>query len=306
MTLKFKTFLIQTAFSLIALLSLRNCHRVGRVLASLFLIIPNRSSHVTKVNIKLCFPNFNSAQQQNLIKKSLIETAKTLIEASPMWLWKKDKLFSLIKKVQGEELIERALSKNKGVILALPHLGNWELLSLYCSDKYITTTMYQKPKTIQLESIVKTGRERFGSNLVSADNFGVRAMYKALKKNECICILPDQEPSKGSGVFVPFFNINAYSMTLVSRLAKKTSATVIIAYAKRLANGQGYEIIFTEANDMPEKINSDLENDSVSYLNSEFEKCIKDIPDQYQWSYKRFRTQPLDKDKKPINDYYNG
>lgn len=305
MKLKFKTLLIKTIFSLIALLSLKNSHRFGRVLGWLYLIIPNRPSHVTKVNIKLCFPTLNDAQQKILVKKSLIETSKTLVEASPMWLWKKDKLFSLIKNVQGEELVQEALNKNKGVILALPHLGNWELLSLYCSDKFTTTTMYQKPKLAEIDSIIKTGRERFGSNLVPADNLGVRAMYKALKKNECICILPDQEPSKGNGVFAPFFNINAYSMTLVSRLIKKTDATVIIAYAKRLENGEGYEIIFSSINDMPAKIASDLENDSIIYLNSEIERCIRDIPEQYQWSYKRFRTQHLDENGKALVDYYN-
>lgn len=306
MTIKFKTLLTQIAFSLIAQLSLKNCHRLGSVLGWLYLMIPNRASHVTKINIKLCFPHFSSNQQQSLIKKSLIATAKTLVEASPMWLWKKDKLFKFIKNVQGKELIDNALSKGKGVILALPHLGNWELLSLYCSDEYTTTTMYQKPKMEQLDAIVKKGRERFGSNLVPADNVGVRAMYKALKNNECICILPDQEPSTGNGVFAPFFDVNAYSMTLVSRLTKKTNATVITAYAKRLEHGQGYEIIFTDAQNMSEKVKSDIENESIAYLNSEIEKCIRDIPEQYQWSYKRFRTQPLDENKKPINDFYNG
>lgn len=305
MKLAFKTLLIKTVFSLIALLSLKNCHRFGRFLGWLYLVIPNRPSHVTKVNIKLCFPKMNEFEQKILVKKSLIETAKTLVEASPMWLWEKDKLFNLIKNVEGKELVEKALNKNKGVILALPHLGNWELLSLYCSDKFTTTTMYQKPKLVEIDSIIKTGRERFGSNLVPADNVGVRAMYKALKKNECICILPDQEPSKGNGIFTNFLNINAYSMTLVSRLTKKTDATVIIAYAKRLANGEGYEIFFSEVKGMSEKIKSDVENESIVYLNSEIEKCIRDIPEQYQWSYKRFRTQPLDENGKAIVDYYN-
>ena len=64
MKLKLKTLLIKTIFSLMALLSLKNCHRFGRALGWLYLIIPNRPSHVTKVNIKLCFPTLNDAQQK--------------------------------------------------------------------------------------------------------------------------------------------------------------------------------------------------------------------------------------------------
>jgi len=139
-----------------------------------------------------------------LIKSSLIETGKTLTEAGPMWQWDKNTLFSLIKKVHGEELLQNALENNHGVILALPHLGNWELLGLYCSAHYPTTSMYQKPKLSQIGPIIKHGRERLGANLVPADNVGVRAMLKALKNNEFVCILPDQEPATGSGIFASF------------------------------------------------------------------------------------------------------
>ena len=299
-----KLFFTKAFISLVALLSLKNNHRLGALFGWLFSIFPNRLRHVTTTNIHLCFPEMNALQQKKLIKKSLIETGKTLIEASPMWLREKSKLFSLIKKVYGEELLQKALENKNGVILALPHLGNWELLGLYCSAHYSTTSMYQKPKMAEIDSIVKKGRERFGAKLVPADNHGVRAMYKALKNNECVCILPDQVPNQ-AGVFAPFFGIQAYSMTLVSRLAKKTKARVIIAYTKRLEQGQGYEIIFTEVKDMAEKINSDIENDSVNYLNLEMEKSIRSIADQYQWGYKRFRSQPMDEAGKPINDYYN-
>lgn len=302
---KFKALFAKAIISLLALFSLKNCHRLGSLFGWIFSIIPNRPLHVTKVNVRLCFPEMNTRQQKQLIKKSLSETGKTLIEASLMWKLNKDNLFQLVKKVHGESILQDAINNKNGVILAFPHLGNWELLSLYCSEKYTTTTMYQKPKMIALDSIIKAGRERFGSNLVPADNHGVRAMYKALQKNEFVCILPDQEPTKGNGVYAPFFGLKAYSMTLISRLIKKTNATLVLAYTKRLSNGLGYEIYFSEVKNMSEKISSDLKNDSVTYLNAEIEKCIRDIPEQYQWSYKRFRTQPMDENGKPTADYYN-
>ena len=305
----FKTFknnlkisLAKSFIAFLTLLSLRNCHRLGNVIGRLLVMFPNRSRHVTTTNIQLCFPNMKTKQQQKLIKKSLIETSKTLVEANPMWRWKKDKLFKLIKNVHGENLIQEALDEQNGVILALPHLGNWELLALYCSSKYPTTTMYQKPKIPQFDELIKDGRERFGAKLVPADSEGIRAMLKALRKNELICVLPDQEPKEGKGVFSPFFNLQAYSMTLISRFANKTDAKVFIAYSKRLAQGEGYEIHFSPLDKM--KVGS-LE-ESVTYLNAEMEKCIREIPEQYQWSYKRFRKQPEIKDKRIIGkDFYN-
>jgi len=299
---KLKIFLTKTFVSLLALFSLRNNHRLGSVIGWLLSIFPNRNLHVTAINIQLCFPEIDQQHQQQLIKKSLIEMGKTLTEAGPMWQWNKDELFKLIKEVRGEAFIQQAINNQQGVILALPHLGNWELLGLYCSAKYSTTSMYQKPKMVQLNSIVKKGRERFGAKLVPTDNQGIRAMLKALKKNELVCILPDQEPSEGNGIFAPFFGLQAYSMTLISRLASKTNAKVIVAYTKRLTNGQGYEIIFSE----PDKMDVDSLEHSVAYLNTELEKCIHEIPEQYQWSYKRFRKQPATENKQsPGKDYYN-
>lgn len=298
----FITLLTKTFIRGISFLSIKNCHRIGGLLGWIIYIIPNRSRHVTKVNVQLCFPDMQASQQQQLIKNSLIEMGKTVAEISPMWSWSKERLFHTITHVQGEELLQKALEKNKGVILAAPHLGCWELLGHYLADKYPTTCMYQKPKISQLDSIIRKGRERFGVKLVPADNYGIRSMLKSVKNNELICILPDQEPSAGNGVYIPFFGVNAYSMVLISRLAKKTGATVLTIYAKRLPEGQGFEVVFKPL----DKINTGSMEDSVLYLNSEIEKCVKDIPEQYQWSYKRFRTQPTGEDGKAIKDYYNG
>lgn len=288
----------------LAFFSLKTCHRIGTAIGWLSIITPNRNRSVTEKNIQLCFPELTAEQQQQLIRSSLIETGKTFTEAGPMWKWDKDKLFNYVKKVQGEELLKKAVENKQSVILALPHLGNWELLSLYVSANYSSSSMYQKPKMAQLESIIKHGRERFGAKLVPADNVGVRAMLKALKNKEFVCILPDQEPNTGTGTFAPFFGLQAYSMTLVSRLAKKTGATVVIAYAKRLASGEGYEIIFTDLPEMKDKLNAKELDDSVVYLNKEVEKTIRSVPEQYQWSYKRFRNQPLDESGQRV-DYYN-
>ncbi|MCW8899801.1 MAG: lysophospholipid acyltransferase family protein [Gammaproteobacteria bacterium] len=295
--------IVKTMLNILAFFSLKTCHQVGMVIGWLAIIIPNRNRAVTEKNLQLCFPKMNLQQQKQLLRKSLIETGKTFTEAGPMWKWEKDKLFKLIKQVQGEELLTKALENKHGVILALPHLGNWELLSLYVSNKYPTTSMYQRPKMAQLESIIKHGRERMGANLVPADNVGVRAMLKALKNNELVVILPDQEPNTGTGLFAPFFGLQAYSMTLVSRLAKKTQASVIIAYTKRLTSGEGYEITFTDLPEMNEIINTKDLDDSVVYLNNELEKMIRCVPEQYQWSYKRFRNQPITKENQRVNFY---
>ena len=98
----------KTIIHVLALFSLKTCQRVGTAIGWISLITPNRNRSVTRKNIQLCYPEMSAEQQNRLVKDSLIETGKTFAEAGPMWKWNKDKLFSYIKNVQGEELLKKA------------------------------------------------------------------------------------------------------------------------------------------------------------------------------------------------------
>jgi KDO2-lipid IV(A) lauroyltransferase len=121
------------------------------------------------------------------------------------------------------------------------------------------------------------------------DAGGVRALYQALDRGELVGMLPDQEPGAGNGVFAPLFGIQANSMVLLSRLAIKTGAPVIFAYAERLSHGRGYHLHFLPA---PPAINQAPLEHSVAIMNEMVETLIRQKPQQYQWGYKRFRTRP--------------
>lgn len=286
---RLRASLFKIFFLALSKMSLRNNHRIGIFIGWLSTVFPNRNLRITQRNIQRCFPELDAVKQNELVHKSLVETGKTTTEVAAMWLWDKQKALDTIKQVNNEYLLKEVFDSKQGVILAFPHLGNWELVSLYCASRYPMTTLYQPPKLMQLDPMMRHGRERTGAKLVPTDNIGVRALLNALKQGEMIGILPDQEPKFGNGKFAPFFNISAYTGTLISRIISKTNAKVIFAYAKRLANGEGYELTFMPA---PENIYSNDLETSVTGLNAGVENCVKDVPEQYQWSYYRFRTRP--------------
>lgn len=275
--------------SLFARFTLCRCHKIGAVIGWLAYILPTRSRRYATANVRVCLPQLPKKQQQALVRQSLIETGKTLTETGPMMYWQAEHLERHIKSVHGKGHICQAMNQNNGVIIAFPHIGSWELLSLFCSRHYPMTTLYRPSRLQELDSIVKQGRERFGAQLVPTDARGVRALFEALRKGEVVGILPDQEPPKGSGVFAPFFDVPAYTMTLVSQLARRTGASVIIGYAQRLSHTTGYTIHFHNASP---GINDASIDSSVSVMNRDIANCIREIPEQYQWIYKRFRRRP--------------
>ena len=272
-----------------ALLPLRGAHALGAGLGRLLAVLPNRSRTVTARNLALCFPELPPQERRRLAARSLQEMGKTATETGTLWCRDAGRVLALVRAVSGKEAVDQALSAGKGGIILTPHLGNWEMVGLYCSAHYPLTSLYRPPRMQGLEEFMRAARERAGARLVPTNAAGVRYLYRALAGGEFIGMLPDQEPGQGNGAFAPFFGIPAYTMSLLARLAQRTGAPVFFAYAERLARGAGFHLHFAPA---PQGFGQGDVEEITAAMNAGVESCIRRIPEQYQWSYKRFRTRP--------------
>lgn len=285
-----RAFFLKLSFHLFAALPLPVAHALGAVLGWLFLVIPNKRQRTAEINIELCFPEMSRGARRRLRRRNLIELGKSFTEIGALWTRGEKNMRRLARRVSGEDKLKKAIQRGRGLLLAMPHLGAWEMVNLYCSMHYPLTTMYRAPPMSQMGLLMRKARERFNARLVSADNTGLRALYKALERGEMVAILPDQVPSARSGsVFAPFFGIPASTMVLLSRLAVKTGAPVIFGYAERLSHGRGYHLHFLPASS---DINHGGIESSAAAVNAMVEKCARAAPEQYQWVYKRFRVRP--------------
>jgi KDO2-lipid IV(A) lauroyltransferase len=280
---------IRFLLTLTAWLPLRVNHALAWALGRLMSVIPNDARRVTRINLQLCLPELDDGQRRELEKHSLIEMVKSGLELGPMWLSRQSRCLGLIRAVHGEDLLEQAMRDRRGVILMVPHIGMWELIGIYGSSRYPMTSLYRPARLAGLDSIMRHGRERCGATLVPTDARGIRALYQALSRGELIAILPDQEPRWGNGVFAPFFGHQAYTATLLPRMAGKSRATVLLTWAERLPRGRGFDLHF-------ESVSADCHaSDPVraaTAINAEVERLVRALPAQYQWHYRRFRTRP--------------
>lgn len=281
--------LIRFVLGALACLPLSLAHAIGTVIGSFLAWVPNRLRHVTRTNIEVCRPDLSADERDVLVRHSLVETAKTVTEMGAVWHWGRDRVLGLVRTVHGESHLRAAIERGHGVILAVPHLGNWEMIGLYCSAHYPMTSLYRPPHIAGLERLVRRARERLGAHLVPTDTRGVRALYGALERGETVGILPDQEPKQGNGVFAPFFGVPAYTMTLLARLAKRTGAAIIFTCAERLPAGHGFDLHFAAA---PEDLARRSIEEITTAVNEGVEALIRPRPAQYQWSYKRLRERP--------------
>lgn len=281
--------LVQVVMRLLGLLPLRVLHALGSIVGALMRALDTREYRVTQRNVALCFSDLDAKEQAAFVRASLAQTAMGLTELPRIWGVTPARALALIKEIRGVELLHNAIARQRGVIVAAPHLGQWELLNLYLCTQGSMALLYRQPQHLAWEPLLLAGRGALGATQVRADAAGVRELYRCLRKKMILGVLPDQRPKGGEGEFAPFFGLPCKSMTLLSRLAHKTGAPVVFGFTERLPNGQGFRLHFLPA---PAGIaDADL-TIAVGALHQGLEQCVRVAPLQYQWTYKRFSSQP--------------
>lgn len=285
-----KLLLLRTLFALVAALPLSLLRGLGRLGGDLVFHFSNKETRVAQVNLRLCFPELSDHERARLLRHTLRENMTTLLEMPKAWHKGPDYWGPKIDVNGAEDAMRAHLAKGKGLILAAPHLGSWEVGSTWISRIAPTTTLYRPPRQRGLEDIMVRGRSQSGAKLVPTTPKGVKSLYKALVDGEMVAILPDQQPKQvgAAGAFGAFFGVPALTMTLVSRLSRKTGAPVLYLFLARRPGGE-YRWHYLDAD--PSVADADATS-AVTALNKGVEACVRQYPTQYQWTYKRFRIQP--------------
>jgi KDO2-lipid IV(A) lauroyltransferase len=271
---------MQVLLQLVARLPLPLLHLIGAALGWVVYLISPRYRNMIGRNLDIA--GLGTMRMRAAV---VCETGKGALEVPAIWLRPHDRVARLVVEASGWEHVERAAKAHKGLIFLTPHLGCWEMTGQYLASRTPITVMYSPPNIKSLEPLMRAGRDRGAAmNSVPADMRGVRAMLKALRRGEAIGILPDQVPGVGEGEWVEFFGRPAYTMTLVARLAEKTGAPVLLCHSRRLSWGRGYrfEIEPPLAPRPPES--------PVRALNRSLEQLIRRCPQQYLWSYNRYKV----------------
>lgn len=219
----------------------------------------------------------------------------TMVAELP-WLWLRPANRGVLHLVQwdGVAHFESALDAGKGVILALPHLGCWEMIGQSLAERYGPTrgplvALYRPARKAWLAPLVASSRNRPGLKTVPTSVSGVRSLIRVLRGGGYTAILPDQVPPLGQGVWAPFFGRPAYTMTLLPRLAQQSGAQVLLCWCERLGAGNGYVMHF-EPLDAPELADATASPQAAATaVNAGMERLICRAPGQYLWSYARYK-----------------
>ena len=264
----------------LSMLSLRAVHTLGKYFGMLYFFLSKKNYKILKENIENS-KIFHKDNISQAIKENTQELGKSILETLYIWSATQEKSLSLVNKIYGKKFIDKAEKMGKGIIFLTPHLGCYEIASIFYGNTKPLTVMYRKARKTWLSDLMIKGRKKGLVNLASTDSKGLKKILMALKRSEAIGILPDQVADKGNGEMANFFGRPAYTMVLINKLIQRTEASIIMVYGERLRNGKGFDIHF-------ELINKKSVSTSLG-LNKELELFIKKNPTQYYWSYDRFK-----------------
>jgi KDO2-lipid IV(A) lauroyltransferase len=215
-------------------------------------------------------------------RAAIAEAGRMLAELPAIWFRSHAEVATLVRRIEGDVDI---LAQPRGArVFLAPHMGCFEVTSLYAATRIPITVLYRPPKLGALEPLMRAGRERGAVRLVPADRSGVRELLAALHRGEAVGLLPDQVPGVGDGEWVEFFGKPAYTMTLAGRLAARPEVACCLAYARRLPRGTGYALVLRR---LPPALAGESD---ARRVNRALEALVCECPEQYLWGYNRYKT----------------
>jgi len=260
---------------------------IGGALGTLLYYFMSGRRHIALTNIRACFPEQSPAQQQQLVHAHFRVFVQAAL-ATPISWWGSERRMKRLVRTPGKEYFDRVLAEKKPVILLVAHFVAIEVAGMVLAPDYFMIDMYKRPKNLFFDWLIRTRRSRFGGLLVERRE-GIKPVIRGLRKGGSFYYLSDQDQGREGAVFAPFFGVPAATLTALGRLTQLTGAVVIPCFAKQLPWGKGYELIFQPP---LENFPTDDVLADTTRMNRIIEDAVREMPEQYFWSHRRFKTRP--------------
>jgi KDO2-lipid IV(A) lauroyltransferase len=271
---------------LLHFLPLRALAAIGSALGTLLYWVGRERRRVALTNLGLCFPELDAMARTAVAKRHFRSLARTLLERGILW-WASAERIRRVVRVEGEECW-RALA-DRPVIVLMPHFVGFEMGAFRFGMDRPVASMYSRQRSAAFDAAFLRGRLRFKTATLFSRQDGVRPVVRALRAGLPLIYLPDMDFGPRDAVFVPFCGVQAATITGVGRLAAISGAAVVPCVTRQLPAGEGYVMRFYPAwDDFP---SADSLADARR-MNAFIEERVREMPEQYYWVHKRFKTRP--------------
>jgi KDO2-lipid IV(A) lauroyltransferase len=259
--------------------------RIGEAVGSLmYYAIPKRR-RIALINLRLCMPELTEKERIAIARRHFQTYSRSILERALIWWLPIPRVHQLI---QIEGAVPRALMEDGPTIVFCPHFVCLDVAGV-ASRVVPLSTMYAQQKNKAFDDLLRYGRERYGPVRLFTREQGIKPILRALREGLPYFMLPDMDFGEKDAEFVPFFGVEAATLTAMGRIAAATGAKVIPVVATFLPNYKGYKVTFYPPfEDYP---GTDM-LEAARRMNAFIEDRIREMPAEYLWTHKRFKTRP--------------
>jgi Kdo2-lipid IVA lauroyltransferase/acyltransferase len=237
-------------------------------------------------NLELAYPEKSGSQKSQIVDGVFASIARLLAAFARLPSLNRGNISDWIR-YDGIEHYREAKARGHGVLFATAHMGNWELSAfahaLLTEPMNIVVRPLDNPP---IDALVERYRQLSGNRIISKRD-AARGIIRALRENEAVGILIDQNTTPAEGVFINFFGTKACAGAAFAKLAARTGATVIPGFAVWSHKERKYILHFYP----PVAITGDPQQDTQR-IHNVLEQVIRENPDQWLWIHRRWKTQP--------------
>ena len=261
--------------------------RFGDAVGSLLFVVMRARRHITLTNLRLCMPELSEAERIDIGRRHFQAYSRSVWERGILWWASEQRLKRLIKVEPGPVPVEEMTSKP--TILLCPHFVCLDVAGASIAMVASASSMYVQQKNATFDRVLRAGRARFKPVKLFTRQDGIKPILRALRDKLPYFMLPDMDFGEKDAEFVPFFGIEAATLTATARIAATTGAQVMPVIATFLPDYQGWRVKFYPVWDNypgPDMVAA------TRRMNEFIEERVREAPAEYFWTHKRFKTRP--------------
>ena len=259
---------------------------IGKAVGITLYLLGHERRKVALTNLRLCFPQWTAAERERVARAHFQSVGRAALEHGILWWSSKERIQRLVR-VEG--LAHWEAVAHRPVIWLAPHFVGLDMGGARIITEWRGCSVYSQQKDPVFDQVLLRGRTRFVEPVLFSRQDGVRRVVRVLREGLPFYYLPDMDFGSRDSIFVPFFGVRAATITGLSRLAKLAGAVVVPAVTRQLPGAGGYVLTFYPAwTDFP---GASVEEDTRR-MNAFIEERVLEMPEQYFWLHKRFKTRP--------------
>jgi len=260
--------------------------RFGAAVGSLLFLLLRSRRHIALTNLRLAMPELSEAERVVLARRHFQSYSRSVWERAILWWAPEARLRRLI---QVEPGVPLAQIQAGPTILLCPHFVCLDVAGVAVMLETSLCSIYVQQKNAAFDEVLRRGRSRFRPVQLFSRKEGVKPIIRAMREHLPYFMLPDMDFGDKDAQFVPFFGVQAATLTAPGRIAAATGAAVIPVVATFLPNYAGWKVRFYPA---WENFPGDDMVESARRMNAFIEERVREAPAEYFWTHKRFKTRP--------------